>query len=110
MNMNELTTVARYGLPVIDIVFDNHALGLVHQWQHMFCDDRFYETELPGGPDYVRIAEAVGIPGYRVRTKAEAEEVFRDVFTRKGPAVIVCELRTEDSLWTSGAIVGNTES
>ncbi|MBO4697403.1 MAG: biosynthetic-type acetolactate synthase large subunit [Lachnospiraceae bacterium] len=106
MNMNELTTVARYRLPIIDVVFDNHALGLVHQWQHMFCDDRFYETELPGGPDYVRIAEAMGIPGYRVRTKAEAEKVFKSVFAQGGPAVIVCELSTEDSLWTSGAIVG----
>lgn len=106
MNMNELTTVARYRLPIIDVVFDNHALGLVHQWQHMFCEDRFYETELPGGPDYVRIAEAMGIPGYRVRTKAEAENVFKSVFAKGGPAVIVCELSTEDSLWTSGAIVG----
>ena len=104
MNMNELTTVARYRLPIIDIVFDNHALGLVHQWQHMFCEDRFYETELPNGPDYVRISEAVGIPGYRVRTKAEAEKVFRSVFALGGPAVIVCELGVEDSLWTSGAL------
>lgn len=104
MNMNELSTVARYGLPVIDIVFDNHALGLVHQWQHMFCEDRFYETELPSGPDYVRIAEAMGIPGYRVRTKAEAEKVFRMAFSAKGPAVIVCELHTEDSLWTSDSV------
>ena len=110
MNMSELATIARYRLPVIDIIFDNHALGLVHQWQHMFCEDRFYETELPDGPDYVRISEAMGIPAYRVRTKAEAEKVFRSVFAAGGPAVIACELNVEDSLWTSGAIVRNQES
>lgn len=99
--MNELSTVARYRLPVIDIVFDNHALGLVHQWQHMFYGDRFFETELPQGPDYVRIAEAMGIPGYRVRTKEEAEKVITAVYAGKGPAVIVCELQPDDSLWTS---------
>ncbi len=101
MNMNELSTVARYRLPVIDIVFDNHALGLVHQWQHMFYGDRFFETELPQGPDYVRIAEAMGIPGYRVRTKEEAEKVITAAYAGKGPAVIVCELQPDDSLWTS---------
>ena len=101
MNMNELTTVARYRLPVIEIVFDNHALGLVHQWQHMFYGDRFFETGLPDGPDYVRISEAMGIPAYRVRTKAEAEKVFADVLGRKAPAVIVCELGADDSLWTA---------
>ena len=101
MNMNELATVARYRLPVMEIIFDNHALGLVHQWQHMFYGDRFYETELPQGPDYVRIAEAMGIPGYRVRTKAEAEKVITAAYSGKGPAVLVCELQPDDSLWTS---------
>lgn len=101
MNMNELTTVARYRLPVIEIVFDNHALGLVHQWQHLFYEDRFFETGLPEGPDYVRISEAMGIPSYRVRTKREAETVFGEVLSRQAPAVIVCELGEDDSLWTS---------
>lgn len=101
MNMNELTTVAKYRLPIIEIVFDNHVLGLVHQWQHMFYGDRFYETGLSSEPDYVRIAEAMGIPAYRVRTKAEAEDVFSKALQQNGPAVVVCELNADDSLWTS---------
>ena len=67
----------------------------------MFYGDRFFETGLPDGPDYVRISEAMGIPAYRVRTKAEAEKVFADVLGRKAPAVIVCELGADDSLWTA---------
>jgi len=85
MNIQELVTAYEYKLPVINIVLNNNYLGMVRQWQTMFYDDRLAETDLSVQPDFVKLAEACGAKGYRVKTKAEFEEALNDAIKQNVP-------------------------
>ena len=76
MNCNELATVEHYGLPIITIVYDNTVLGMVHQWQTLIYDQRYSQTTLDRGPDWVKLADAYGLKGRRVSTEAELEDAL----------------------------------
>jgi acetolactate synthase-1/2/3 large subunit len=78
MNCHELCTVQHYGLPVISVVFNNGTLGMVRQWQNLIYGKRFSQTTLDRGPDFVKLAEAYGLHGYRVTTREEMEQAFAD--------------------------------
>jgi len=88
MNIQEFVTAYEYKLPVINIVLNNNYLGMVRQWQTMFYDDRISETDLSVQPDFVKLVEACGGKGYRVKTKAEFEEALKDAITQKVPVFI----------------------
>ncbi len=90
MNCHELATVQHYGLPIITIVFNNGTLGMVRQWQHLIYGGRFSETTLDRGPDFVKLAEAYGIPGGRAAHQEEFEVELRKAVESKGPYVIEC--------------------
>ncbi len=90
MNCHELATVQAYNIPVITCVFDNRTLGMVRQWQNLIYGKRFSQTDLDRGPDFVKLAEAYGIAGYRVTTQAEFEAAFQKALDSKKPAVIDC--------------------
>ncbi|ADV45747.1 acetolactate synthase large subunit [Nitratifractor salsuginis] len=77
MNVQELVTAAEYGVPVINIILNNHFLGMVRQWQTFFYDKRYSETDLSYQPDWKKLAEACGGAGYDVTTKAEFDEALR---------------------------------
>jgi acetolactate synthase-1/2/3 large subunit len=77
MNVQELVTAAEYGVPVINIILNNHFLGMVRQWQTFFYDKRYSETDLSFQPDWKKLAEACGGAGYDVTTKAEFDEALR---------------------------------
>jgi acetolactate synthase-1/2/3 large subunit len=64
MNCAEMATLKTYGIPVLIIVFDNSTLGMVRQWQNFFYEGRYSETDLPGHPDFVKLADAYGLTGY----------------------------------------------
>jgi len=85
MNIQELVTAYEYKLPVINIVLNNNYLGMVRQWQTMFYDDRLAETDLSVQPDFVKLAEACGAKGYRVKTKEEFEEALNDAIKQNVP-------------------------
>lgn len=76
MNCHELATVDHYKLPIITIIFNNGTLGMVRQWQNLIYDKRFSQTTLDRGPDFVKLAEAYGLKGFRVGTVAEMEEAL----------------------------------
>ncbi|MBP5329445.1 MAG: acetolactate synthase large subunit, partial [Spirochaetaceae bacterium] len=78
MNCNELATISYYNLPIIIIVVNNGTLGMVRQWQKLFYGGRFSQTTLDRGPDFVKLADAYGIRGYR----AETEKEFADAFAK----------------------------
>ena len=61
MNMNELATAARYNIPVIEVVINNHVLGMVRQWQTLFYGKRYSQTILDDSVDFVKLAEALGV-------------------------------------------------
>jgi len=85
MNIQELVTAYEYKLPVINIVLNNNYLGMVRQWQTMFYDDRLAETDLSVQPDFVKLAEACGAKGYRVKTKDEFVEALNDAVKQNVP-------------------------
>jgi acetolactate synthase-1/2/3 large subunit len=70
MNCGELATAANYGLPVLVVILNNRVLGMVRQWQAMFYDERYAETDLHRPPDFVKLAEAYGLSGFRARDDA----------------------------------------
>ena len=96
MNCHELCTVEHYGLPTITVVFNNGTLGMVRQWQNLIYSKRFSQTTLDRGPDFVKLAEAYGLNGYRVRTRQEMEAAFHAALECGKGAVIDCVLDMDE--------------
>ncbi len=88
MNCNELSTVEHYNIPMITIVANNGTLGMVRQWQNLFYEKRFSETTLDRGPDFVKLAEAYSIDGYRATTEEEFKKAFDSAIAKNQPALI----------------------
>lgn len=88
MNCNELATIQHYNLPIIIVVVNNGALGNVRMWQHLFYGKRFSQTTLDFGPDWLKLAEAYGIKGYRAGTLTEFEKAFDSALASGKAAVI----------------------
>ena len=96
MNCHELCTVEHYDLPVITVIFNNGCLGMVRQWQNLIYNQRFSETTLDRGPDFVKLAEAYGLNGYRVTTRAEMEQAFKAALASGKGCVIDAVIDTDD--------------
>ncbi len=92
MNCHELATVEHYRLPVITVIFDNRTLGMVRQWQNLIYDKRFSQTTLDRGPDFVKLAEAYGLRGFRAKNQAEFEDAFRQALEAGCGCVIDCAI------------------
>lgn len=99
MNMNEVATAVREQLPLIEVVINNHVLGMVRQWQTLFYEKRYSSTVLNDGVDFVKLAEAMGATGYRATSKEEFAEVFAKALTMKTPVVIDCVINCDDKVW-----------
>jgi acetolactate synthase-1/2/3 large subunit len=76
MNCAEMATLTTYKIPVLIIVFNNSTLGMVRQWQSFFYESRYSETDLPSQPDFVKLADAYGLPGYRAADRASFLEAL----------------------------------
>ena len=90
MNLNELTTMASYNLPVVVIVMNNQVLGMVRQWQKLFYGNRFSHTDPNRKTDFVKLAEAFGVTGMRITRADEVSSVLAEAFAKNGPVVIDC--------------------
>lgn len=99
MNMNEVATAVREQLPLIEVVINNHVLGMVRQWQTLFYEKRYSSTVLNDGVDFVKLAEAMGATGYRATSKEEFAEIFAKALTMKTPVVIDCVINCDDKVW-----------
>ncbi|MCI9419369.1 MAG: biosynthetic-type acetolactate synthase large subunit [Eubacterium sp.] len=99
MNMNELATASRYKIPIIQVIFDNHALGMVRQWQTLFYGKRYSNTILEDQVDYVKVSEALGAKAYEVTSRDEVDDVIREAMSCDGPVVINCVLDQDDKVW-----------
>lgn len=99
MNMNELATAAREGLPLVEIIINNHVLGMVRQWQELFYEKRYSATVLDDGVDYVKLAEALGAEGRRAASREEFNEAFELALQSKKPFVIDCIIDCDDKVW-----------
>jgi acetolactate synthase-1/2/3 large subunit len=88
MNVQELVTAAEYKIPVINVILNNHFLGMVRQWQTFFYEERYSETDLSFQPNYKALAEACYGIGYDVTTKAEFDEAIKDAIEKDKVAFI----------------------
>ena len=99
MNMNEIATAVRHSLPIIQVVINNHVLGMVRQWQDLFYGKRYSATVLNDAVDFVKLAEAMGAKGIRATTQEEFKEAFEKALTLNRPVVIDCQVDSDDKVW-----------
>ena len=99
MNMNEIATAARYNIPVIQVVVNNHVLGMVRQWQTLFYGKRYSQTVLNDAVDFVKLAEAMGAEGIRVTKKEEVGPALERAIALGKPVVLDCIIDCDDKVF-----------
>jgi len=99
MNMNEIATAVRQKLPLIQVVVNNHVLGMVRQWQTLFYEQHYSATVLNDSVDFVKLAEAMGATGYRATTRGEFNEAFAKALESDTPVLIDCIIDSDDKVW-----------
>lgn len=99
MNMNEIATAVRQKLPLIEVIINNHVLGMVRQWQDLFYEKRYSATVLDDGVDYVKLAEAMGAAGYRATNREEFNKALKKALASDTPVVIDCIINSDDKVW-----------
>ena len=99
MNMNEIATAVRHNIPVIQVVINNHVLGMVRQWQNLFYGQRYSATVLNDAVDSVKLAEAMGAEGIRATTQEEFKSAFEKAMNLGRPVVIDCQIDSDDKVW-----------
>jgi acetolactate synthase-1/2/3 large subunit len=99
MNMQELSTLATYGIPVKVVIMNNGYLGMVRQWQELFWDRRYSSVEMSQWPDFVKLAEATGCTGLRLTDKTTLVDDLRAALATDGPVVIDARVTKEESVY-----------
>ncbi len=97
MNMNELATASRYNIPIIQVVINNHVLGMVRQWQTLFYGKRYSQTVLNDRVDFCKVAEGLGCTAIRVTTREEVEPAIEKAL--KAPVLIECLIPEDDKVF-----------
>lgn len=99
MNMNEIATATRYGIPIIQVVLNNHVLGMVRQWQTLFYEKRYSNTVLRDKVDFVKLAEAMGAKACRITRPEEVEPAIREAMACGEPVVLDCQIDSDDKVF-----------
>ncbi|MEE0421636.1 MAG: biosynthetic-type acetolactate synthase large subunit [Lachnospiraceae bacterium] len=99
MNMNEIATAARYNIPIVQVVINNHVLGMVRQWQTLFYEKRYSNTVLSDAVDFVKLAEAMGAEGILVTKKEEVAPALERAIRLGRPVVIECQIDCDDKVF-----------
>ena len=99
MNMNELATASRYNIPIIQVVINNHVLGMVRQWQTLFYGKRYSQTVLSDKVDFCKVAEGLGCEAIRVTRKEEVEPAIEKAIALKAPVLIECIIPEDDKVF-----------
>lgn len=99
MNMNELATASRYNIPIIQVIINNHVLGMVRQWQTLFYDKRYSSTVLDDKVDFIKVSEGLGCEAIRVTTKEEVAGAIEKALCMGKPVVIECIIDADDKVF-----------
>lgn len=99
MNMNELATASRYQIPIIEVVINNHVLGMVRQWQTLFYDKRYSQTVLNDGVDFCMVAKGLGCEAIKVTKKEEVADAIAKAIEMKRPVLIECIIPEDDKVF-----------
>lgn len=98
MNLNELTTLASYDIPVVVLLFNNSVLGMVRQWQTVFYGKRYSQTDPHRKTDYPTLAKAFGINSLSIKTPEDIEPVLKKAFELKAPVLVDCAIAPDESV------------
>ena len=109
MNMNEIATATRSEIPVIEVVINNHVLGMVRQWQNLFYGQRYSATTLRDKVDFVKLAEAMGAKAARATTMEEFDKAFAEALASGEPYLIDCMIDSDDKVWPMVAPGGSID-
>ena len=99
MNLNELATASRYNIPIIQVVINNHVLGMVRQWQTLFYDKRYSNTVLEDKVDFCKVAEGLGCEAILVTKKEEVLPAIEKALKLKKPVVLNCIIEKDESVF-----------
>lgn len=99
MNMNEIATATRYNIPIIEVIFNNHVLGMVRQWQDLFYGQRYSATVLNDQVDFVKVSEGMGAKAYRVADIESFEKALKEAIELNIPCVIECDICKDDKVF-----------
>ena len=99
MNMNELATASRYQVPIIEVILNNHVLGMVRQWQTLFYGKRYSATVLDDKVDFCKTAEGLGCKAIKVTKKEEVAPAILEAMDSQGPVVIECVIEEDDKVF-----------
>lgn len=99
MNMNELATASRYNIPIIQVVINNHVLGMVRQWQTLFYGKRYSQTILDDGVDFCKVAEGLGCEAILVTKKEEVAPAIEQAIALKKPVLLNCLIPEDDKVF-----------
>jgi len=99
MNMNELATASRYNIPIIQVVINNHVLGMVRQWQTLFYDKRYSQTVLNDAVDFCKVAEGLGCLAIKVTSKDEVAPAIEKAIAEKRPCLIEVVIQEDDKVF-----------
>lgn len=98
MNLSELATMASYNVPVKMFIMNNTVLGMVRQWQKLFYDNRFSDTDPNRATDFVKVAEAFGVKGLRINTNDDIDAVLKEAFAHNGPVLVDCRISKDSNV------------
>ncbi len=99
MNMQELATASRYNIPIIQVVINNHVLGMVRQWQTLFYDKRYSQTVLNDKVDFCKVAEGLGCEAIRVTKKDEVAPAIEKALSMNAPVLLDCIIQEDDKVF-----------
>lgn len=99
MNMNELATASRYNIPIIQVIINNHVLGMVRQWQTLFYGQRYSQTVLDDKVDFCKVSEGLGCTAIRVTKKEEVAPALKKAIELNSPVVIECMIPEDDKVF-----------
>ncbi|MBQ7657510.1 MAG: biosynthetic-type acetolactate synthase large subunit [Butyrivibrio sp.] len=99
MNMNEMATASRYNLPIIEVVINNHVLGMVRQWQTLFYQQHYSQTVFEDKVDYCKVAEGLGCEAIRVTKKSEVAPALKKALKMGKPVLIDCIIEEDDKVF-----------
>lgn len=99
MNMNEIATATRYNVPIVQVIINNHVLGMVRQWQTLFYEKRYSNTILNDEVDFVKVSEGLGAKAYRVTTLEDFKRAFKEAIELNIPCVLDCQIHEDEKVF-----------
>lgn len=98
MNLSELATMASYNIPVKMFIMNNTVLGMVRQWQKLFYENRFSDTDPHRATDFVKVAEAFGVKALKINTNDDIDSVLKETFEHNGPVLVECRISPDSNV------------